>query len=236
MPPLQAPPQDEDAWLEEPEEPRRGRRWAWVVAALALVLLLAGGAWWLLNTGDRGGGNTASTNPTVTSASSTGVVVDPAAYIGEPADDVEAALTGQGLTALREAASAGQLEGAGMALEAGDVAALQPTGPVPADAEITLYVAEEAYAPEEAEPTDDEEPAETTASTTSSATTTTSSSSSSSSSSSTSTTTATTTTTLPGDPGEDPPACEPPADCDGDGVPDEAADPDAGAADQGGAG
>jgi serine/threonine-protein kinase len=140
------------------------------------------------------------------------VVVDPAAYIGEPADDVEAALTALGLSVVRESASEGQLEGAGMALEAGDVAALQPTGSVPADAQITLYVAEEAFAPEEPEPTEAEEPSETTPSTTSAPPTT---SSSSSSSSSTSTSTSTETETLPGEPGDDPTV-----DTDGDGTPD----------------
>ncbi|TFV92587.1 serine/threonine protein kinase [Blastococcus sp. CT_GayMR20] len=235
MPPLQAPPEDDDGWLEEPEEPRRGRRWAWVVAALALVLLLAAGAWWVLGSDDPGGGgDTASTNPTVTSASSAGVVVDPAAFIGEPADDVEAALTAQGLGVVRETASEGQLEGAGTELDAGDVADLAPTGSVAPGTDITLYVAEEAYAPGGTEPTDEAEPTETSASTTSTAPTTTRSiPTTSSSSASTSTTTATTTTTLPADPGGDPP-CAPPEDCDGDGLPDE--DPNAGAADPGEAG
>jgi eukaryotic-like serine/threonine-protein kinase len=230
MPPLQAPPEHDDVWADEPEDRRRGRRWLWVVAALALVLLLGGGTWLLLRDDDRSDG-TATTNPTQTTAGATGVVIDPGDYIGEPADAVETALTAQGLAVVRESADNGQLESAGMDLEAGDVAALAPTGSVPADAEITLYVADEAFSrEEEAEPTE-QAPTETTT---------------------TAPTTAPTTTTVPPpdeepgtdeDPGtgeepgtdpdtlpgtdtEQPPPCTPPADCDGDGQPD--AEPPAG--------
>jgi serine/threonine-protein kinase len=240
MPPLQATPEDDDAWDDEGEERRRGRRWPWLVAALALLLLLGGGTWWLLNDGNRGKDNTAGTNPTVTSASSTGVVIDPSAYIGEPADDVQAALEALGLGVARDTADASQLEDAGMPLEAGDVAAVAPSGPVPPGAEITLYEAEEAYTPGGAEPSEDDEPTETTASTTSAAPTTTSTATTSSSSNTTtSSPPAATTSVLPGDPDEEPPPCVPPADCDGDGLPDEepvVEDPGAGAADPGGAG
>ncbi|UOY00538.1 serine/threonine-protein kinase [Blastococcus sp. PRF04-17] len=234
MPPLQAPPEDDDRWPDPDDEsqPDRRRRWAWVAAALLLVLLLGGGAMWLLGQGDRGPGDSTATNPTVSSNVS-GIVVDPAAYIGEPAGDVEAELTGLGLTVVRQPADEGQLAGAGMALDAGDVADLAPTGSVPPDSTITLYVAEAAYVPGGTEPTD-EQPTQTTAATTTTPppSSTSPSTSSTSSTSTTTTTTTATTTTLPAEP-----PCSPPADCDGDGLPDEApADGDAGAADPGGAG
>jgi serine/threonine-protein kinase len=236
MPPLQAPPGNDDEWLEPEEPDRRRRRFAWLAAALVLLLLLGGGAVWLLASGDREPGGSTATNPTVTTTAG-GVVVDPAAYIGEPADDVEAELTELGLSVTRETADESQLAEAGIALEAGDVADLAPTGSVPADSTITLYVAEEAYAPDDDEP-EDEEPTETTAPTTTTPPPTSSSSSSSSSTSTstttTSTSTSTSTETLPGEP----------VDTDGDGTPDETdpepENPDVpappGAADQGEAG
>jgi eukaryotic-like serine/threonine-protein kinase len=228
MPPLQAPPDDDDAWAGEPGEPRQRQRWPWLVAALLLVLLLGGGAWWLLGTGDRGTDDTASTNPAVTSASSTGFVIDAAAYLGEPADVVQAALEAHQLVVSREPADTGRLEGAGMALAAGDVADLAPTGSAPPGATVTLYVAEEDFSPGDAEPSE-EAPAETTASTTSSAPTTTSSSPSSSSPDPTTPTTGAP-STLSGDPGPEtvgPPVEEPV---------DPGAEPNAGAAAPDGAG
>jgi serine/threonine-protein kinase len=163
MPPLQAPPEDDEGWYpEDGPDDRRGRRtWAWVAAALVLVLLLAGGAWLLLgNDGD--GQNEASESPgttSSTSAAATTIDVDPAAYVGEPADDVEAALVAQGLEVARETADEDQLAAAGTALEADDVAALDPTGPVNPGTRITLFVAEEGYTPDEEE---SEAPAEST--------------------------------------------------------------------------
>jgi hypothetical protein len=228
MPPLQAPPDDDDAWAGEPGEPRQRQRWPWLVAALLLALLLGGGAWWLLGTGDRGTDDTASTDPAVTSASSTGFVIDAAAYVGEPADVVQAALEAHQLVVSRETADAGRLEGAGMALAAGDVADLAPTGSAPPGAKVTLYVAEEDFSPGDAEPSE-EAPAETTASTTSAAPTTTSSSPSSSSAPPASSS-PTPSEELPGDPGTEtvgPPVEEPV---------DPGAEPNAGAAAQDGAG
>jgi serine/threonine-protein kinase len=178
------------------------------------VVLLGAGAWFLLNDGNRGPGGTTATNPTVTSSGATGLVVDPAAYIGQPADDVEATLTSQGLIVAREEATGDQLAGAGMALEAGDVADLAPTGPVPAGSTITLFVTQEGYTPEEeAEPTD-EEPTETTA-----ATTTTTAPSTSSSSSVTSTSTSAPATSS-AEPPTAPAEPDPTVDTDGDGTPD----------------
>jgi serine/threonine-protein kinase len=244
MPPLQATPEDDDRWADEPEGRRRGRRWLWLVAALALLLLLGGGAWLLLKDDTRDNDATGNTLPTATSAGATAVVIDPATYVGEPADDVEEALSAQGLEVVRETADGGQLEGAGMDLEAGDVAALAPTGSVPSGAQITLYVADEAFSrEEEAEPTDDEEPTTTSATTTSAAPTTTDSPESTTSEPETTTSeseTTSETTELPGEP-EDPPAEEEPpppveGDADGDGVVDvPAAGAPAGAADPGGA-
>jgi hypothetical protein len=222
MPPLQAPPEDDDVWADEPQDRRRGRRWLWLVAALVLVLLLGGGTWLLLRD-DDGTDRTATTNPTPTSAGATGVVIDPADFIGEPADAVEAALAAQGLKVVRETADGSQLEGAGMDLEAGDVAALAPTGSIPSDATITLYVADEAFSrEEETEPTDEEQPTTTSASTTTVApTTTTTTTTSTEPTSEVVPSTETEAPTLSGEPA---PPCEPPADCDGDGQPDAAPD------------
>jgi eukaryotic-like serine/threonine-protein kinase len=161
MPPLQAPPEDDDRWYPEDQpDDRRGRRtWPWLAAALVLVLLLAGGAWLLLGRDD--GGKEAGGSPTTssTSAAATTIDVDPADYVGEPADDVEAALRAQGLDVTREPADDDQLAGAGMTLAVDDVAALDPTGPVNPGTRITVYVAEEGYTPDEEE---SETPMETT--------------------------------------------------------------------------
>jgi serine/threonine-protein kinase len=225
MPPLQAPPEGDDVWADEPQDRRRGRRWLWLVAAMAILLLLGGGTWLLLRDDARDNDATGNTLPTATSAGATAVVIDPATYVGEPADAVEAALTAQGLTVVRESADGSQLEGAGMDLDAGDVAALAPTGSVPPAAKVTLYVADEAFSREqETQPTEEEQPTTTSASTTSAPPTTADATTTASDTETTSevvTTTTTATTELPAEPA---PPCEPPADCDGDGQPDAAPD------------
>jgi len=164
MPPLQTPPEDDD-WYRD-EEPADGRsasrkKWAWIAAALVLVLLLGGGAWYLLGSGNRGEGGATATDPTSSSSSVSsgpaGVVLDAAALIGRPADEVRAELESAGLVVQEETADADQLASSGQELAAGDVAALDPSGgTVPAGSEVTLFVAEEAFAPEEDE---EEEPA-----------------------------------------------------------------------------
>jgi len=152
MPPLQAPPEDDDWYPEDDpaDDPSRSKRkWAWIAAAVVLVLLLAGGAWYLLGSGNRGeGGDTADRTSSSASASSgpAGFLLDPAAYIGRPVDDVRADLEGAGLVVAEETADEDQLASSGQELEAGDVAALDPSGgTVPASSEVTLFVAEEAY-------------------------------------------------------------------------------------------
>jgi len=55
----------------------------------------------------------------------------------------------QGLEVAREPADEDQLAGAGMALDADDVADLDPTGPVNPGTRITLFVAEKDFAPDE---------------------------------------------------------------------------------------
>ncbi|MFD2092527.1 serine/threonine protein kinase [Blastococcus deserti] len=241
-PPLQAPPADEEDWYTE-DEPASGRRrnrrtWAWVAAALALVLLLGGGAWLLLGSGDDEEGGTAggTTAATRTSAGPTAILLDPAAYVGRPADAVRAELEGAGLVVLDDqVADEDQLAAAGQPLEAGDVAALDPSGrEVAPGTEVTLFVAEEAYPPggdEEGEedapttsavPTPSAAPTPTPSPTTTAQTTVTSSSAASSSP-----------TTAGGQPGDEPvepadpgdtgdPDVDPPADDNGAVGPDEA--------------
>ncbi|HEY0127414.1 MAG TPA: protein kinase [Blastococcus sp.] len=161
MPPLQTPPEDDD-WYRDDEhaDDRSGsrRKWAWIAAALALVLLLGGGAWYLLGSDNRGASGTAAGSTSSSSSVSSGpsgVVLDPAAYIGRPADEVRAELEAAGLVVGQETADEDQLASSGQELAAGDVAALDPSGgTVPANSAVTLFVAEEAYSPEE-----DEEPA-----------------------------------------------------------------------------
>ena len=154
MPPLHGPPEDDDWYRDdEPgdERSRSRKKWAWIAAALVLVLLLGGGAWYLLGSGNRGeSGNTADRTSSSSSASSgpAGVVLDAAAYIGRPADEVRAELEGAGLVVEEDTADEEQLASSGLELAAGDVAALDPSGgTVPAGSEVTLFVAEEAFSP-----------------------------------------------------------------------------------------
>jgi eukaryotic-like serine/threonine-protein kinase len=224
MPPLHAPP-DDDGWYpeDEPADERRSRKWAWVAAAVVLVLLLGGGLWYLLETGgDDGNGTTA--DPTRSSASTSagpsGVALDADAYIGRPADEVRAELEGAGLVVEEQSADEDQLASSGQPLDAGDVAALDPAGgTVPANSEVTLFVADEAYSPDDEE--GEEEPAPTP--TTSAAPTTsarptptqTANPPSTATNQNPSTASSTVTTTLsgqPGPPSDPPPSVDPEAD------------------------
>jgi len=147
MPPLQAPPGDDD-WDVVDDEPRGRARYAWLAAAVVVVLLLVGGTWFLLGDGNRGTGDAAGTTTPQTSASPTGIQLDPAAFIGRPADEVEAELKAAGLIVTQKAADNAELAGAGTALDAGDVAGLQPSGVLAAPGtQVTLYVAQKAYDP-----------------------------------------------------------------------------------------
>jgi serine/threonine-protein kinase len=172
MPPLQAPP-DDDWDAVDDEDPRGGRgKWVWLSAALLLLLLLVGGTWYLLNDGQRGpGGAAAGTSTGQTSAAPTGIQLDPAAFIGRPADEVQAELQAAGLTVTQRDADDAELASAGTALDAGDVAGLRPSGVLAAPGTpVVLYVAQKAYDPAD----QGNEPTATTAATTSTARTTTS--------------------------------------------------------------
>ena len=146
MPPLQAPPQDDDGKGEgEPADRRGGNRstWAWLAATLVLVILLGGGAWYLIGSGNRGAGDGAGgTSASVsTSAGRTGILLDPATFVGRPADEVQAQLEGAGLVVRRAAADNGLIQSVDEDLQAGDVAGLDPSGSF-ADpgSTVTLFV------------------------------------------------------------------------------------------------
>jgi hypothetical protein len=152
MPPLQVPP-DHDHWDPADDDGRRGGRakWAWLGAAVVLLLLLAGGTWFLLDDSDRGADRAAAgTSTSQTTAAPTGIQLDPAAFVGRPADEVETELETAGLVVRREAADDDALASAGQALDAGDVAALKPSGEF-ADpgSQVVLFVAREAYSPDD---------------------------------------------------------------------------------------
>jgi tRNA A-37 threonylcarbamoyl transferase component Bud32 len=155
MPPLQAP-ADDDEWgpEEEPEDRRRGGgRWVLLAASLLLLLLLGGGVYYMLFAGNRGSGGGGSTASATTSSGATDVFLDSSRYVGRPVADVEAELQEQGLVVAQRIASVDQLEQSGRTFDAGAVVALNPTDTsVPVQSTVTLYYAEEAYAPEEEEP------------------------------------------------------------------------------------
>ncbi|MGY1697902.1 protein kinase, partial [Geodermatophilus sp. SYSU D00814] len=168
MPPLQGPPidGDDDRDRRPAAAPRGGsRRWALVLASLALVAVLVAGAWFLLSGNGEGDGGTTA-DPTATSSAPTSgsagptqdLVTIPAAaqYLGEDADDVEAELREAGLDVARVDAGDDDLAAAGIELQAGDVAAIDPSGiPVPRGTTVTLSVAQQDYAPEVAEQPED---------------------------------------------------------------------------------
>jgi serine/threonine-protein kinase len=217
MPPLAAP-SDDDGWGDGEPGDRRGpgrATWAWLAAALVLLALLGGGTWFLLNDGNRGpAGDAGATSAGTTSASPTGITLDPDAFVGRPADEVQSQLEAAGLEVTRDAASDDVLASAGQSLEAGDVAGLDPSGTfAAAGTAVTLYVAQQDYTPANASEDSEEPDASTSApapSTSARPTPTTSApNTSAAETSGAATDTATTTTTAGGEPA-DPPVEDPP--------------------------
>jgi eukaryotic-like serine/threonine-protein kinase len=216
MPPLQAPPEDDD-WYggAEPGDGRRGsrRKWAWIAVALVLVLLLAGGAWALLGPGNGDGGGTAADTSAAgtSSAGPTGIQLDPSAFVGRPADEVTTELEQAGLVVRREEADRDLIDSVQVDLAPGDVAGLEPSGSfaLPGTS-VTLYVVprgggaptettEESTAATSAEPTTSAVPAPT------------STNGSSAAGSSVVTNSSSTAGTLSGEPGPTPTSEPPPA-------------------------
>jgi hypothetical protein len=151
MPPIQAP--DDEDWVtsDDDDAPGGRSRWVWLTAAVVLLLLLAGGTWFLLSDGNRGTGGGAaasSTSSAQTSAGPTGIQLDAAAFIGRPADEVQAQLEGAGLVVRQQQADEDMLASSGRALDAGDVAGLDPSGVFAQPAtQVVLFVARSAYDP-----------------------------------------------------------------------------------------
>ncbi|GAB3353274.1 protein kinase domain-containing protein [Modestobacter lapidis] len=175
MPPLQGPATGEDDRYDRlhPDEPspRSRPRWPWLVAGLALLLLLGAGAYVLTRgAGDAGRGTTATPSATTSSAPVTdappaaGVLVATDDYIGRPADEIEELLEGAGLDVVTEEASTALLGQLGVELGEGTVAGSNPANQeVPAESEVTLFVAEDGWPLEE--PAEPPAPAPTTTTT-----------------------------------------------------------------------
>jgi eukaryotic-like serine/threonine-protein kinase len=169
MPPLQGPPVDGDdraGWDDRPAQRRGGdRRLLWALLSLLLVAGVVTGAYFLLAGNDDDPGTTAGTTSSSASASDTATATQqlvniPAAgqYIGEDAEEVRAELEEAGLEVTLADANADQLAAAGVDLDAGDVAAVDPAGiPVPRGSGVTLYVAQEDYRPAEPEEDTDDD-------------------------------------------------------------------------------
>jgi serine/threonine-protein kinase len=161
MPPLHGPPVDEDDdWTDEPGADARSRRRArliWAAAALTLVLLVAGGVAVVLSGGgkDRDDAATPGSSATPTGALAStnaagGIDFDVSAYVGDDADEVEAELTGLGLVVGREDATDEQLVALGRQLEENAVVTADPAaGTLATGQQVTLFVTEAAYTPED---------------------------------------------------------------------------------------
>ncbi|MCW2677615.1 MAG: pknA [Modestobacter sp.] len=171
MPPLAGPPvvggngdgHDGDGYDDlGPDDggPRNRRRLLWALAGLVLLLLVGGGAAMLLSGGgNQGSGGTATTPtsvtissaPTGTSASAGSVYVDTSTYVGKNADDVQRDLESKGLTVNRHAASQAQMQATGRQLGRATVATTDPaeTAVAPGTT-VTIYVAENGWAPDNA--------------------------------------------------------------------------------------
>jgi serine/threonine-protein kinase len=165
MPPLRRPEDDdrEDRYTggrHASAQPSRNR-WTWLVAGLLLLALVGGGTWFVLAGGDdrdpgTTGTTTSSVPPATTSAGT--FTIDPARFVGRPADDAQAELEGLGLGLVvrQEPADDARLAAAGLTLDEGDVAALDPSGGTVGQGDtVTLFYAPQDFAPDsgEEEPT-----------------------------------------------------------------------------------
>jgi serine/threonine-protein kinase len=161
MPPLRRPEDDdrEDRYTggrHASAQPSRNR-WAWLVAGLVLLALVGGGTWFLLAGGDDPGagtpGATTTSAPPATTSAGT-FTIDPALFVGRPADEAQAELEalGLGLVVQQEPADAARLAAAGLALDRGDVAALDPSGGTVGQGDtVTLFYAPQDYTPDSGE-------------------------------------------------------------------------------------
>jgi serine/threonine-protein kinase len=154
MPPLHAPPDDDD-WGPDDEagDERSSRaRWGLLALGLVLLLLLGGGAYYVLTSGNRGREDTADATPATTSAGVTGIFLDPGQYVGRPVEAVQAELEALGLTVVLQPADDAELEALGREFDAGAVIRLEPANQtVPPASEITVTWTEEGFAPDDEE-------------------------------------------------------------------------------------
>ncbi|MGY1622389.1 serine/threonine protein kinase [Geodermatophilus sp. SYSU D00965] len=177
MPPLRRPDDDEDredrytGGRHASAQPSRNR-WTWLVVGLVLLALVGGGTWFLLAGDDDPGagtpGATTTSAPPATTSAGT-FTIDPARFVGRPADDVQAELEGLGLGLVvqQEPADAARLAAAGLALDRGDVAALDPSGGTVGQGDtVTLFYAPQDFAPDSGEEEPSQAPETTTAPTT----------------------------------------------------------------------
>src|SRR5918997_1545413 len=158
MPPLRRTEDDDEdgRYAARPtrDDGRRRNRWLWLVAGLVLLALLGGGLWALLGPGSADSPATdaapSTSAPAASAPSAAGTVfVDSTGYIGDPVDDVEQLLTGQGLQVTTEEASAAQLAELAQTLDEGDVVTTDPFDVnVAPDSTVTLYYAPADYAPD----------------------------------------------------------------------------------------
>jgi serine/threonine-protein kinase len=165
--------------------------------------VIAGGTWFLLNDGNRGSDGAATgTSASQTSAAPTGIQLS-SAFVGRPADEVQATLEAAGLVVRQEEADDDALASAGQALDAGDVAALDPSdGFAGPGSEVVLYVAADAYTPDDGGGSDSATP--TTEATTSSTATETTTPTTTAGETSSSSPSASASVSLPGEPEPEP--------------------------------
>jgi len=134
--------------LDIPEDGTRVLGGAAAAALAALLLAAAGVGWLLLSNKDAPGTGQLTSTTTHSSAPSGDVFIDTRNFIGQPADDVQPQLEAKGLKVDRQGATQQQLRDLGRTLQAGDVVGSDPANKsVPKGSRVVLYVAEQAYPP-----------------------------------------------------------------------------------------
>ncbi|SDO04905.1 protein kinase [Geodermatophilus sp. DSM 45219] len=167
LPPLRRTDDDDDRYAAAAatdDAPRRNR-WVWLVAGLVLLTLLGTGLWFAFSGDgedpagtDADAGATTSAAPSA-SASAAGVLVDTSAYVGRPADEVEAELEAAGLEVEVEDADEADVAALGIELSEDDVVTTDPSEvSVAPGTTVTLFVAPDDFVPD----TGEEAPAEET--------------------------------------------------------------------------